>query len=129
MSQISELNEQELSRQTRPDLEAYAVELGLVDAKTYQNKPAVLDALKRVKGGEDASVVNGELKVVVENPETPDPSTQAPDPTVTNDEDDDEPVVEPETPANGSKKPKKNITHKNQGHPTAFDATGKPIYN
>ena len=128
MSQISELNEQELSRETRPNLEAYAVELGLTDASTYQNKPAVLDALKRVKAGEDAVAVNDELKVVDDSTPPVDPATVPPAPVVDDEEDDDEPVIDPATPETAPKKGKKHATHKNQGHPTAFDETGKPIY-
>lgn len=124
MSDLASLNEQELSRKTRPELEEYAVELGLADVKTFANKPAVLDAIKRVKGGDDVATVNDELKVVVNDDDAAN-ATPPVDPNVTDDEEVDD---DDETASDAPKKARKAAHHKNQGHPTEFDETGKPVY-
>ncbi len=124
---MNEQDEKQLAKNQRPDLEAFAVEQGLTDASTYQNKPAVVDAILRVRAGEEAAAVNDELKVVQDDPETPPVG-----PTITDaDEDDDNGDDGEEAPKTGSKKAKrsnKKITGRNQGHPTEFDENGAPVY-
>jgi len=128
---MAEYNLEELSKSstTRPQLEAVAVELGLVDASTYTNKPAVLDAIKRVDAGEDAATVNKELKVVDES------TTGTPngDPSgASNVNDDDEADDDDKAAQNGSQKAtgkKPVIKNRNQGHPTKFDENGRPVYS
>lgn len=133
---MAEYNLEELSKSstTRPQLEEVAVSLGLVDAKTYTNKPAVLEAIKRVDAGEDAAVVNDELKVVDEStpPANTDPSgasnvsENADDDESDDDADDDANAAQNASNAPTRKKPV--VKNRNQGHPTAFDETGRPVY-
>lgn len=52
----------ELKKLKREELDALAVEAGLVDAASFTSKDAVIAAVGRVQGGEDAAVVNEESK-------------------------------------------------------------------
>ena len=136
---MSEYNLEELSKSstTRPALEEVAVKLGLADASTYANKPAVLEAIKRVDAGEDAAAVNDELKIVDENT-TNTTQTQNSDPSgassVTqnddDDEDDDDTTSDDENASDTPKQAKepRYARNRNQGHPTKFDEQGRPLY-
>ena len=46
---------------SRSELDKLASEAGLTDAAKYPNKPAVADAINRVRAGENAAAVNAEL--------------------------------------------------------------------
>lgn len=46
---------------SRPELNQLALDAGLTDLDRYPNKPAVADAINRVRSGEDASAVSAEL--------------------------------------------------------------------
>jgi hypothetical protein len=46
---------------SRTELDKLAVDAGLTDAAKYPTKPAVADAINRVRAGEDAATVNAEL--------------------------------------------------------------------
>lgn len=131
---MENLSEKELSKKTRPELEEYAGTLGLTSAATYQNKPAVLDAIARVKGGEDAATVDAELRVDnTPEGEGENGSENAPtDPKITDEPGDDDEAEddEEESPAahEAPKKQRRLAKNRNQGHPTAFDETGRPLY-
>lgn len=118
-------------RAKRGELEELAIKNGLVSAKTYSNKPAVIEALEKVQAGGDASEIDAEYKQEVDDNDDAsqdDPSTTPPDVSVT--ENDDEPTppeTTPETAPNEPTKPKGTFKNRNQGHPTAFDATGRPL--
>jgi hypothetical protein len=98
----------------RADLDKLAQDAGLTDASKYPNKPAVADAINRVRAGEDAVAVNAELapqQAAQDNTdnggsEAPKVSKQAPD-----------------------KPQAKQIHAVNGGHPTKFDETGNPVYD
>lgn len=53
----------------RAELDAVALEAGLTNVTTYKDKAAVVAAIERVRGGEDANVVDEELKPVVNSGE------------------------------------------------------------
>lgn len=137
---MSEINLEELSKPktTRPELEEVAVSLGLVDAKAYANKPAVLEAITKVHGGADAAEVNAEFKPAdVENagsdandPATTPPDVQTSDESDDDAEDDDEADDDDESPSQPAKPAKKEryARNRNQGHPTKFDEQGRPLY-
>lgn len=52
----------DLKKLTREQLDALALEKGLVDAVSYPSKGAVISALERAQAGEDAATVNAESK-------------------------------------------------------------------
>ena len=89
---------------SRQELDKLAAEAGLTDAGKYGNKPAVADAINRVRAGEDAATVNAEL---------------APSPA------DSEKPAKPAASAADDKK----IHAVNGGHPTQFDEIGNPVYD
>lgn len=134
---MAEINLTELARKTRPEVEEVALSLGLANASTYANKPAVVDAIKRVnEGGEDAAAVDAELKTETAPGELSDSqnspeTTPAPVQTSDNNEDDDDVDNDDELNTAAAEQPKKArplAKNKNQGHPTAFDNTGRPLY-
>lgn len=120
-------------RAKRGELEELAINNGLVSAKTYANKPAVIEALEKLQAGGDASEIDAEYKTE-ETPtgDTPsdtqsnDVATTPVEPTVT--ENDDEPTPEDTTPETVPETPKTHVKNRNNGHPTAFDATGRPLF-
>ena len=119
-------------RAKRGELEELAINNGLVSAKTYANKPAVIEALEKVQAGGDAGEIDAEYKQEVDNADDASQnsdSTTPPDVTVT--DNDDEPTSDdkaPETAPNEPTKPKGTFKNRNQGHPTAFDANGRPMF-
>jgi hypothetical protein len=54
----AEVNAEDHSRE---ELNQLATDAGLADAAKYPDKPAVADAINRVRAGEDAAAVNAEL--------------------------------------------------------------------
>lgn len=132
---MSEINLEELSKPktTRPELEKVAVDLGLVNASKYANKPAVLEAITKVHDGADAATVDTEY-TPVENENGDDdgqnsPETTPAQPTVTeNDEDDEQDDDDAENASDAPKKRERLVRNRNQGHPTAFDENGRPLY-
>jgi hypothetical protein len=90
------------------------VDAGLSDAAKYPNKPAVADAINRVRAGEDAATVNAELA----------PQQATPDETA--EESSDGEKANTKTP---DKPQDKKIHAVNGGHPTKFDETGNPVYD
>src|SRR4051812_15181455 len=92
----------------RAELDKLAVDAGLKDAASYPNKPAVADAINRVRAGEDAAAVNAELA----------PQVTAQDETAG------EASVAQKASAQVTDKPQaKKIHEVNGGHPTKFDET------
>jgi len=134
---MSELNIEQLSKSStsRPDLEKVAVDLGLVNAGKYQNKPAVLEAIKRVyEAKEDAATVDAELTPADDPNSGDDPTTdstnQPVQPVVTddNDSDDDSDEDDAETQSEKPKTARKPVQNRNQGHATRFSDTGRPLF-
>lgn len=107
-------------RDSRDDLEAQAVKLGLAGVGTYQNKPTVVKAIERVLAGENAADVDNEYQ----NPEsdenaddTPadvDAGTVAPVETVDEDDADDE----------GDDTPDETVTDEADGADDSADDAG-----
>jgi hypothetical protein len=96
---------------SRPELDKLAVDAGLTDAAKYPNKPAVADAINRVRAGEDAATVNAELA----------PSNTGSDESASASSDDQQASREAADKPQGKK-----ITSVNGGSPTKFDETGNP---
>jgi len=98
----------------RAELDKLAVDAGLTEASKYPNKPAVADAINRVRAGEDAATVNAEL--------APQAAPQ--------DENAEQPAADENASAQTADKPQgKKIHAVNGGHPTKFDETGNPVYD
>lgn len=124
-------------RAKRGELEELAIANGLVNAKTYANKPAVIEALEKVQAGGNASEIDAEYKTeetptgdTPEDTQQNDPATTPPEPTVT--DNDDEPTSDDETPENApepAKTSKKFVKNRNNGHAVAFDETGRPLFS
>ena len=123
-------------RAKRGELEELAINNGLVSAKSYANKPAVIEALEKLQKGGDANEIDAEYKTE-ENADgsdsndttTNDPATTPVEPTVT--EHDDEPTSDDTTPENAPetvKRDAKLVKNRNNGHATAFDETGRPLF-
>jgi hypothetical protein len=100
--------------QSRPELDKEAAKAGLTDAAKYPNKPAVADAINRVRAGEDPSAVNVE---------------QAPE-AAEGSEGDAKPADGQKASTRAADKPQSKKIHAvNGGHPTKFDETGNPVYD
>ena len=98
----------------RAELDKLATEAGLTDAAKYPNKPAVADAINRVRAGEDPAAVNAE---------------QAPQAAPQDDTANDAPEA-PKASTQAADRPQgKQIHAVNGGHPTKFDETGNPVYD
>lgn len=136
---------------SRDELEAEAVKLGLASVSTYQNKKVVEKAIERVRGGEQAAVVDNEYQQEVDATEGAENASQGDqavnsglDPEIIEDETevdettdddaddddttDDETETEDDAPAAPAKREKKLVKNRNNGHPTKFDATGRPLF-
>jgi len=103
---------------SRSQLNQLALEAGLTDVERYQNKPAVADAINRVRAGEDAGTVNAEFAPDITSQDNTAPEQpQAAD----------QPQNGPDAPKASNKR--KKIYQVNGGHPTKFDETGNPVYD
>lgn len=137
---------------SRDELEAEAVKLGLASVSTYQNKKVVEKAIERVRGGEQAAVVDNEYQQEADatqgaqngadepervnsglDPEIIDEGAENDDDASNDDDSDDDDTeeaddtVETETAA-PAKREKKLVKNRNNGHATKFDETGRPLF-
>jgi hypothetical protein len=99
---------------SRADLDKLAHDAGLADASKYPNKPAVADAINRVRAGEDAAAVNAELA----------PQAASQDDTAEESSDGQKASTQAADKPQG-----KQIHAVNGGHPMQFDVTGYPVYD
>ena len=128
------LEELQKPKTTRPQLEEVAVSIGLNGAATYQNKPAVLEAIEKVHGGADAAGIDAEYTVIESNDggNAPVSNEGSPAPVQVNDDEEDDSEGD-DSNKTAQKAPKtaeteSGVTNKNQGHPTKFSSTGAPLY-
>lgn len=115
-----------MAEPTRDQLDEEAKGLGLKDAENYVNKPAVADAINRVKAGEPADAVNKDIP----RKDSAEQSSAAPAPASAPPAQDDAPQAAPAAEqAARPAEPAQPIRSKDGGSPTQFDATGNPVYD